>query len=133
VKKTRQNKRLEPGSDSIRTDKALGDPFGQYEIAGRHQKPVLVARLSVYLNAQCAGALETAAVFRAAGGSVGSAVAPALSTTAVVIMLTPWRSTSLFGMNSMKNKVAELTTAVTTAIVTGTKSLLRGRMACLSV
>jgi hypothetical protein len=24
VKKTRQNKRLEPGSDSIRTDKALG-------------------------------------------------------------------------------------------------------------
>src|ERR1700726_5321605 len=26
VKKTRQNKRLEPGSDSIRTDKALG-PF----------------------------------------------------------------------------------------------------------
>jgi len=118
---------------STSLENALGDPSGQYEIAGRHQKPVLVARLSVYPNAQCAGALETAEVFRAAGGSVGSAVAPALSTTAAVIMLTPWRSTSFFGLNSMKNKVAVLTTAITTAIVTGTKSLLRARMACLSV
>src|SRR6266404_2129299 len=29
VKKTRQNKRVEPGSDSIRTDKALGTPFAR--------------------------------------------------------------------------------------------------------
>jgi hypothetical protein len=74
-------------------ENALGDPSGQYEIAGRHRKPVLVARLSVHPNAQCACALETAEVFRAADGSVGSAVAPALSTTAVVIMLNPSRST----------------------------------------
>jgi hypothetical protein len=32
VKKTRQNKRLEPGSDSIRTDKALVcKPFGEFD------------------------------------------------------------------------------------------------------
>jgi hypothetical protein len=69
-----------------------------------------------------------------AAGSVGSAVAPALSTTAVVIMLIPLRLTSLFGPKSMKNKAAVPTTAMTAAAMTGTRfprlSLL---WACISL
>jgi hypothetical protein len=72
-----------------------------------------------------AGRHQNSGGFRATGGSVGSAVAPALSTAAAVIMLTPWRSTSFFGLNSMKNKVAALAAAIIRAIVIDTRSLSR--------
>ena len=69
-----------------------------------------------------------------AAGSVGSAVAPALSTTAVVIMLIPLRLTSLFGPKSMKNKAAVPTTAMTAAAVTGTRfPRLSSLWACISL
>jgi hypothetical protein len=45
VKKTRQNKRLEPGSDSIRTDKAL--ELGQrFTSSGQHQKTATSSKVN---------------------------------------------------------------------------------------
>jgi hypothetical protein len=57
-------------------------------------------------------------------GTVGSAIAPALWTVAVVIMLIPASETALLGLNSMTYRPTAQSTAMTTADIAGTEARL---------